>query len=107
MLPAAKAVVSPVLSGNRFCRTRTKGDPLDCDSWRFQPRTGAPLTLAGTLTRKKVLAVSAKVPETTLLRLPLFNSGLKLNWGRTGKLTSRSEERRVGKECRSRWSPYH
>src|SRR5258707_3743833 len=31
---------------------------------------------------------------------------------RTGKLLSslsilRSEERRVGKECRSRWSPYH
>ena len=23
------------------------------------------------------------------------------------KLFSRSEERRVGKECRSRWSPYH
>ena len=22
-------------------------------------------------------------------------------------VTSRSEERRVGKECRSRWSPYH
>ena len=22
-------------------------------------------------------------------------------------LTERSEERRVGKECRSRWSPYH
>src|SRR2546426_10291723 len=25
----------------------------------------------------------------------------------TGSATSRSEERRVGKECRSRWSPYH
>ena len=24
-----------------------------------------------------------------------------------GLLTTRSEERRVGKECRSRWSPYH
>ena len=24
-----------------------------------------------------------------------------------GKVTHRSEERRVGKECRSRWSPYH
>ena len=24
-----------------------------------------------------------------------------------GLLESRSEERRVGKECRSRWSPYH
>ena len=23
------------------------------------------------------------------------------------KLIDRSEERRVGKECRSRWSPYH
>ena len=25
----------------------------------------------------------------------------------TGELLGRSEERRVGKECRSRWSPYH
>ena len=24
-----------------------------------------------------------------------------------GTFNSRSEERRVGKECRSRWSPYH
>ena len=24
-----------------------------------------------------------------------------------GKKADRSEERRVGKECRSRWSPYH
>ena len=24
-----------------------------------------------------------------------------------GYATTRSEERRVGKECRSRWSPYH
>ena len=26
---------------------------------------------------------------------------------RLGKKLTRSEERRVGKECRSRWSPYH
>src|SRR3712207_6083350 len=25
----------------------------------------------------------------------------------SGKIILRSEERRVGKECRSRWSPYH
>ena len=25
----------------------------------------------------------------------------------SGKIPGRSEERRVGKECRSRWSPYH
>ena len=31
-------------------------------------------------------------------------------WGMGGMFSSgntRSEERRVGKECRSRWSPYH
>ena len=27
--------------------------------------------------------------------------------GHAVKSCSRSEERRVGKECRSRWSPYH
>ena len=27
------------------------------------------------------------------------------NYGKV--LVGRSEERRVGKECRSRWSPYH
>ena len=26
---------------------------------------------------------------------------------RNSKYADRSEERRVGKECRSRWSPYH
>ena len=25
----------------------------------------------------------------------------------SGAILKRSEERRVGKECRSRWSPYH
>src|SRR5258708_29935162 len=30
-----------------------------------------------------------------------------LDWGLHAELLRRSEERRVGKECRSRWSPYH
>src|SRR2546430_4294556 len=39
--------------------------------------------------------------------------GLRCGWSRFGARGSRpsadrrSEERRVGKECRSRWSPYH
>ena len=33
------------------------------------------------------------------------NKTLKLAKGYWG--SKRSEERRVGKECRSRWSPYH
>ena len=30
-----------------------------------------------------------------------------LPWGAGDEVPKRSEERRVGKECRSRWSPYH
>ena len=46
-----------------------------------------------------------------------FGPGLNILTGETGagksillgsiQLILRSEERRVGKECRSRWSPYH
>ena len=36
-----------------------------------------------------------------------FNSETALETYAIGFLESRSEERRVGKECRSRWSPYH
>jgi len=35
------------------------------------------------------------------------NVGAKLLVQENGSVTGRSEERRVGKECRSRWSPYH
>ena len=30
-----------------------------------------------------------------------------VRWANEAGLKQRSEERRVGKECRSRWSPYH
>src|SRR2546422_3594318 len=41
-----------------------------------------------------------------------FNQAVSLNRDRParavlGNNRKRSEERRVGKECRSRWSPYH
>ena len=34
-------------------------------------------------------------------------SGKDVGLNTTIKIDGRSEERRVGKECRSRWSPYH
>ena len=41
--------------------------------------------------------------------LPQKENGkdIKYTVKEVGKLLLRSEERRVGKECRSRWSPYH
>ena len=45
-------------------------------------------------------------------KMTLFNAltGLRAKTGNYPGVTvatTRSEERRVGKECRSRWSPYH
>ena len=37
----------------------------------------------------------------------IFNDETIRRMFRTEFYTYRSEERRVGKECRSRWSPYH
>ena len=42
------------------------------------------------------------IPRGSFPLLPGLGSGLY----RLGR-ARRSEERRVGKECRSRWSPYH
>ena len=41
-----------------------------------------------------ILVAEDERPIADLIRLTLTGAG-------------RSEERRVGKECRSRWSPYH
>ena len=41
-------------------------------------------------------------PEIETLGYELAELEVNLSHGR-----GRSEERRVGKECRSRWSPYH
>src|ERR1041385_4228541 len=39
---------------------------------------------------------------------PALSSGSSVNFNGTGtRGATRSEERRVGKECRSRWAPYH
>ena len=52
---------------------------------------------------------SKDVVETTLNQMQALLDEAKVLAGKVPKLQNgtRSEERRVGKECRSRWSPYH
>src|SRR5574337_1500513 len=51
---------------------------------------------------------SLSVPDKNFVMLQVDNSGwLKVVEQRYAQFEDRSEERRVGKECRSRWSPYH
>ena len=49
-----------------------------------------------------------KVDDLTFtVELTAPASDFKISLGHYAYYTTRSEERRVGKECRSRWSPYH
>ena len=57
-------------------------------------------------TLKEVLTLMKEKGGKVIDSSPMYGSSEKV----VGDLTTdlvRSEERRVGKECRSRWSPYH
>ena len=46
-------------------------------------------------------------PRGSRIAYALNEEGKRNVWVAEGPQYKRSEERRVGKECRSRWSPYH
>ena len=50
---------------------------------------------------------AAEVYDPKLHEAPIVIGHPAMNAPAYGWVTTRSEERRVGKECRSRWSPYH
>src|SRR3712207_4834913 len=66
---------------------------------------------AESLVPVNVTLVEARVAAAVMLQGMtahyLTHSTCPLQEGHTALLHARSEERRVGKECRSRWSPYH
>src|SRR5256885_17001073 len=58
----------------------------------------------------RLILKSRQMPKPTLPRLPDRVDTILEQWARERPdldASPRSEERRVGKECRSRWSPYH
>src|SRR5258708_36484210 len=50
---------------------------------------------------------AAAVEDATLLRVFLSDGTSLVSFGEPARVGDRSEERRGGKECRSRWAPYH
>ena len=56
---------------------------------------------------EKMLTDDVFVADPVEERLMLGNEAVAQGAWEAGLRVARSEERRVGKECRSRWSPYH
>ena len=77
--------------------------------WKDQgQRTALPQNVMmrlASITKPITGAAIRKLENEKLLNLDDYVFNLGQPGG--GILTLRSEERRVGKECRSRWSPYH
>src|SRR2546426_12354315 len=64
------------------------------------PRIGA----ARSETRSEGISIVLAVDISGSMQAEDFAPANRID---VAKQTARSEERRVGKECRSRWSPYH
>ena len=55
----------------------------------------------------KIITINRKATFNYFFK-EIFEAGIVLKGSEIKSVRSgRSEERRVGKECRSRWSPYH
>ena len=56
---------------------------------------------------KKLLRKIAPIIMSAAVAMTSSPVGVMAEDFTSGEVSVRSEERRVGKECRSRWSPYH
>src|SRR2546430_9050208 len=94
-----------------FFSSRRRHTRFDCDwssdvcsSDLFQgPITGIGLLTGGAILTIMITPIISAVVRDVLAAVPSTQREAALALG----ATKRSEERRVGKECRSRWSPYH
>ena len=74
----------------------------------FEKGTLAPdFTLFDTVSQQHISLQDAKGEKGTLIMFICNHCPFVLHVNEELVELARSEERRVGKECRSRWSPYH
>src|ERR1041385_1236707 len=112
----------------RLARPNHRSTIKEPDSEMDQPAASAPMkstigslllavAVASILIASELKALGARRASVVRERFVRFgfrrrlmdvrNSAQFAENGRTDTTFTRSEERRVGKECRSRWSPYH
>src|SRR5260221_11412910 len=81
-----------------YCKTANRAPPSDVASSCVD--TVPSWSRSATLKRARTSA-----QYSALSKVPSLSTSTLLN--SDAVIPARSEERRVGKECRSRWSPYH
>src|SRR6266545_538272 len=106
-LPGVTVTISsPALQGQRVVTTAVNGD--------YIARGLPPGDYKVSFTMTGMAAVERNIPVTlagaakldVTMEVSKQTESIRVT-GEAAPITARSEERRVGKECRSRWSPYH
>src|SRR5256886_14955056 len=103
-----------MLRGESAIRLYTREDdvlrPLSVPAVRcanFDAEAALGRSLSYTMDRYSQLGTAAALSAWRDAGLPPTQEAPRNDWGVSWGTALRSEERRVGKECRSRWSPYH
>src|SRR5256886_8499754 len=92
-----------------FFSSRRRHTRFDCDWSSDVCSSDLKVIGKGRLPTNNPVSIALKMAATTLRQSKTY-LGAQFRRLRTrlgAPIAIRSEERRVGKECRSRWSPYH
>src|SRR5258706_9804603 len=73
----------------------------------ISPRSRAPVPVSEEMFELLARSVEFSKLSEGAFDITFASVGSMFDYRNGVKPTERSEERRVGKECRSRWSPYH
>src|SRR5262245_66365851 len=93
--------------GARVPRTsQVRRAPGECARFTHRGRHGTIARIMDAPGTTFVLEVNPRIPRR-LARLVELANNLWYSWDRPTRALFRSEERRVGKACRSPWSPRH
>ena len=96
-------VIYTLQSGGGFSQAEMKTIADDVRRELLRVKDVAKVEIFGAQDEKIYIEVSQK----RLAELGLDMNAVLAQLGQQNAVQLRSEERRVGKECRSRWSPYH
>ena len=97
-------VFTPAVVGSTVYVAAGNGNIMRIDAGRVAWKINADQPLSGGVGADDDLVVVG-TPKGEVLAFAAADGALR--WKAQATSTTRSEERRVGKECRSRWSPYH
>src|SRR5256886_17568842 len=105
---ASSLTVEVHRDGKIFTQSYERGKPTMAVRAITKPQLPLPPSIQWRQPARLTATVTRFTPDKEMFPVIEWDTTIITQWLReTAYLNKRSEERRVGKECRSRWAPYH